>query len=219
MNESELQNRFYNWLVSEKGYPQDSLRIEFMVTAIVGKRKLYIDLAIFDPKTNDIICIVEFKALEFKKLSKESVRRQVNSYKAGAGKLNLPTFVVTPSQEATTNEEFEIFDLTNDEWNKITAQEFPTYGSLTLSEKVTSSIELKQKSKSTIDRFKYICYSLAFLVAFLLILDSLKIFILSAQQLTLAGVFIALIIMPSAAKLKILGIEFERLKTSDKEKP
>jgi hypothetical protein len=51
---------------------------------------------------------------------------------------------------------------------------------------------------------------LAVLVAIILLLVIFSVFKFSSQQLTLLGIVIGLLVIPYAAKFKLLGMEFER---------
>lgn len=91
-------------------------------------------------------------------------------------------------------------------------QKLPKFETLVVGDKAQSKIEAKQKSKNTIDSFKLICQILAIVTFVVLLLDIFSIFKFSTQQLSLLGVLIGLIVMPYAAKFKLLGMEFERYK-------
>lgn len=75
---------------------------------------------------------------------------------------------------------------------------------------------VKNKKEIVVDSFKFACWILAFVVLIIGILAKLKIFELDATDLTIISIVIALILVPFASKLKILGFEFERLKSDDK---
>jgi len=68
----------------------------------------------------------------------------------------------------------------------------------------------------SVDVFKWICWALAILFATLLVLlktNVLKVQ-LDAADKGMIGAIVALILIPYASKLKILGVEFERLQKS-----
>ncbi len=67
------------------------------------------------------------------------------------------------------------------------------------------------------DYFQIACWMSATIVILITVLDVCGKINISATQLGLIGVSIALIIMPFARKLKILGVEFERLTADKKE--
>ena len=59
MNETEAIKYLIQEL-KELGYPEGAIRFEFAVTYGSGQRG-YIDVAIIDPVTNDVIAIIEVK--------------------------------------------------------------------------------------------------------------------------------------------------------------
>jgi len=76
----------------------------------------------------------------------------------------------------------------------------------------TSAIGIKnQEIKKTADWFKVVCWICAVVVVALAICDNIVLFTISSTQLALIGVAVALALIPFSRKLKVLGIEFERL--------
>lgn len=70
----------------------------------------------------------------------------------------------------------------------------------------------RDNAKKTIDAFRNACWALAGLIAAAEVLHKLSVITLDAADITIFGLIIALTVIPFAGTLKILGIEFERLK-------
>ena len=69
----------------------------------------------------------------------------------------------------------------------------------------------ERKRENTLNYFQVICWVVAFLLFIVLLLDILKIVSMTPERLALVGGIVALVIIPFAKKLRILGVEFERL--------
>ncbi len=70
--------------------------------------------------------------------------------------------------------------------------------------------ETKEVRRGSIDAFQCLCYLLAVALSVALVLDFLEVIDWTQPRILLLGAAAALIIIPHAAKLKILGVEFER---------
>ena len=208
MNEIELQNKFVDYLIKNKGYSEDSLRRELILPK--GARA---DLVSLNPSDNTITAIFEFKNKTSESILK-SAALQALRYKILLGGKNVPAFVITPS--INENLEFDIYDVTDSgELEALDFNNFPTYASLLSSVKALNKAQNKTDTKDTIDKFKMMCFVFSGIIFIILILDIMKIFCLTSQQLTLLGVSIAIALIPYATKLKILGVEFERFENNN----
>ena len=105
-------------------------------------------------------------------------------------------------------------DDTNGKIIQFDPREFPTFASLSSDITASKKDTLQQAKKTATDHFMLTCWILAFVMAaitiadFTLELDGVK--LISSTRLTLIGIVVALVIIPFAQKLKILGIEYER---------
>ncbi|MDO6420857.1 type I restriction enzyme HsdR N-terminal domain-containing protein [Saccharophagus degradans] len=201
MNEAEAVNILLQELKG-LGYPDESIRFEFVVNSSSGQRN-YIDVAIIDPDTNDVVAIIEVKnGVKGNALS--SAARQVASYAK-----------LLPSSPLSLVYVFEgdakQIGIVNESDGGVTLiQSLPSFNSLLTGGRAQNKVEAKSKSSRITDRFSIVCYLLACLVAAILALDITGTYKFSSQQLTLLGIFIGLLVIPFAAKFKLLGMEFER---------
>lgn len=92
----------------------------------------------------------------------------------------------------------------------------PNFDSLRNRSAANKKTKVKSETKETIDHFKLSCYASAAAVGSILLIDIFDVFKFSSQQLSLLGVTVALVLIPYAAKLKVLGVEFERPKSNEK---
>lgn len=201
MNEAEAINRLLQELKG-LGYPEGSVRFEFAVKSSNGQRR-YIDVAIIDPDTNDVVAIIEVKNGS-KGNALNVAAKQVASY----AKL-LPSSPL--SLVYVFEGEAKQIGMVNESDGGVTLiQSLPSFNSLLTGGRAQNKVEAKSKSSRVTDSFSFACYLLAFLVGVILALDIAGIYKFSSQQLTLLGIFIGLLVIPYAAKFKLLGMEFER---------
>lgn len=202
--EKETLKSFIDYLVAH-GYPESSIALEYPI----GKHRA--DLAVVDHDTKEPIAIFEFKqrktqnAVKFGKL-------QLSTLSASLATANVPTYLVF-GQDGP--QPFEIERIETEEKGKkaqeTTPDELLDYKILKKSRINTAVAEKKKERKNAFDWFWAACWICAVAVITLFILDIRKKLVLNSSQLTLLGVSIALILVPFASKLKILGVEFERL--------
>lgn len=218
MRENEFLHGFIK-KIEEMGFPKNSIVYEYGVT--IGTMRGAIDLAIIDPVTNCVLSIFEMKVTKENKPLKqllESAQNQLLEYIKQLPNSDIPAYVVI----AKENCGFEIFPFEIDEsgsrvlFPAISLQSIIPYAVLSTKSRANAIKETSLKIKKNIDWFKIACWICATISIVLAILDNLKIITISSTQLALFGVAIALIIMPFSKKLKILGVEFERL-ISEKE--
>lgn len=200
LNEAETREHLSKEL-RELGYPESAIRYEFSVS--VGKKRRYIDVAIIDPDTNNVIAIFEVKNSNIN-IEKQQVAHQLQSYSKLFPSSPL-AFIYTyhdhKSHIGLLNEEDSIIEI---------IPNIPKFSTLLTGDRAQQKIENTKKSSRVADSFTTACYLLAFLVAAILVLDISNIYKFSSQQLTLLGIFIGLLVIPYAAKFKLLGMEFER---------
>jgi len=209
MNELELRSEFVKSLANEKGFTDSSLRAELLLP-----KNARIDLVSLNTDDNTITSLFEFKSTTSNHDLK-NVADQLLNYKKLLGGTNVPAYVVTPSDGAEAL--FNIYAVTDSgELKFIKFSDFPSYISLISSEKALNKSTNKAETKETVDKFKLLCFAVSFITFVLLVLDIANTLRLSSGQLSLFAISIALVLIPYAAKLKILGIEFERNEPKNK---
>ncbi len=195
----ETTNRFIDYLIMH-GYPESSIAVEYEI----GKNTR-VDIAILDTKTNLPIQLFELKSRKNQQMI-EMGKRQISKYKQLLGNKNIPTYLVFPE---SIKPYFSILDISDTEnENTMSSLNYKGQKNSRIAEEVR---EIKHKKERTIDNFKIICWILAVIVLFIALLNKYCSFNISAIDLTLLGLIIGLVLIPFASKLKILGVEFERL--------
>lgn len=196
------------------GYPESSIAVEYQLDG-----RYMVDIAILDMNKNIPIQLFEIKSKkspEMIKIGKEQLRKHLSFLK----NKNIPTYLVFPKDEEP------FFDIVNINTNNILhRQEISENNTFVLNyhaqrnARIAEEMEsVKNKKENVVDNFKTTCWILASVVLIIGTLAKLKIFELGANDLTIISIVIALILVPFASKLKILGFEFERLKSDDKRK-
>lgn len=198
--------------LKEHGYPDSSFAIEYKL----GKHR--IDLAIIDPDTQIPIIVFEIKS----KKSRESIefgKRQIESYIRNLPDTSVPAYLVFPKEEAPF---FEVQRIIFDsEKNQLIVETVIDKSQLDFAmqkqSRISERIEKNQEERtSTIDKFKWISWLLAFIVLVIGVLNKFKIVNIDATDLAIIGACIGLIILPFSSKLKFLGMEFERFEMTKK---
>jgi len=210
MNELKLRSAFVLSLANEKGYTDSSLRADMLLP-----KNARVDLVSLNTDDNTITSLFEFKIKASKEILK-SAASQVLKYKKLLGGTNVPAFVITPSNDDES--EFNIYAVTDaGALELIKFNDFPNYKTLISSVKALNKAKNKSDTKDTIDHFRTMCFAFSAMTFIFFMLDLTNKLKLSSEQLSLLGITFALALIPFAAKLKILGIEFER--NDNKKKP
>lgn len=208
--EINLLNSVIDFLVSH-GYPRTSLAIEMKIGD-----DLYADLAVVDPITNKTIAIFELKNKKTPQ-SLNLAKMQLKKYQEAMVENKTPAYMIF--SKTNSNPPFEMYYLRTkkqDEDEEVEEiVEVPNYDVMKNAVLQESIKETKEKRKETINSFKIVCWLMAVLILFLLVMDLSGCIELTAERLTMVGAITGLIIIPFASKLKILGMEFERLVKED----
>ena len=200
--EKDTTKNFIDYL-KEHGYPENSLATEYKIGV-----KYRADIVVIDPVTNSPIMIFELKSKKTNQLV-EAGKKQIRNYLDSLPDNSIPAYLVFPKIEYPY---FEVIRV-NPEENLGTVRDIDniSYSSqriARLSEKVKQT---ENEKKDTIDKFSYIAWILAFLIAVLFIVRKVWGFDLNAVDLSLLAGIIGLVLIPFANKIKFLGVEFERL--------
>lgn len=156
MTEKELEKRFVDFLLTERGFPKGSILTQASFEMPLGKirRRYIVDLLLLDTDFNNYLGLVEFKTSSYP--PRDSLF-QVKSYLNAISKPNLPAYLVTQNDEF----EFRIYLLDNDDWKPIDRDDFPQYDSLRsknqadqkrLFEEIEETKEKEIKSKTELVR-------------------------------------------------------------------
>ena len=199
--------------LKQHGYPPESFVMEWAVG-----QSYRVDLAVVDPDTNKAIALFELKRRKTEETLKMA-SRQLESYASAVGGQDIPTYVVFPKEGMPP---FEIYYLNKDEniseENLFVVEKIPDQSFLKNSKFRNLLKQVENKQESARDNFQRVCWGMASFLFILLILEIVGKLQISKERLALIGIIIALIIIPSASKLKILGIEYERWKEKSAKK-
>lgn len=192
----------------QHGYPKDSLVMEWPI----GQR-YRADLAVVDPDTNKAIALFEFKRVKNPDSIKMALR-QLEAYTTAMGDDQVPTYVVFGKEG---DEPFEIYHIEKgvddkETLSSVALKKIPDF-SIFKNSKIRKSIEQAEKERErAIDYFLIICWILAIGGIVLLVVDFMGLIKITAERLSLIFLIMILFVIPFASKLKILGVEYERLK-------
>ncbi len=201
MNESEFHILFKEYLTKEKEFPELSLLQEFRI----GGGGI-VDVLVVKQGTSSPVALFELKHLKyFKPLS---AGQQIQGY-LDALDVEIPAYLVSFSDDGS----FDIHAYKGGhDFEKLNKGDFPKYRSIATKKSVEDIFKIENKKKKSLDGFQRTCYGLAVLVTFTLVSKMAGWITVSSEDLGLIGVIIALVIIPNAAKLKLLGVEYEAKK-------
>jgi len=211
--EMELANYFIRYL-KEHGYPENSIAVEYKIG-----NKYRADIVILDLKRNIPIQIFEVKSNK----TVETIRRgteQLKQYLSELGNFIIPAYLVFPKNEEPFFEVVRINEIANESDEEIERQNDLSlnYKGQRISRIAEEAKTINREKKKIVDSFAITCWIAAGVMLIVGILSKAKIVILDTTDLTILGVIVALVLIPFASKLKILGVEFERLTEEDKGK-
>ena len=197
-------------------FPKESIVQEYAVRNACSQGR--IDIAIVDWLTNKVLAIFEVKVLrnsEMRRRALESAKSQLIKYRKILDDTQIPAYIVLTADE----DDFEVYmfrtgtdvDEERDDLLEITINDIIPYVSLSAGSRSNAKEVVSSEIKKETDKFRLCCWILAACSLLAAILDNIQFISISSTQLTLFGVAVALVIIPFANKLKILGVEFERL--------
>lgn len=208
INENTLKESFINYLIEHR-YPQDSIVLEWMIS-----KHHRADMVIIDKDTSKIIALFEFKIKKSDNVLPMAAK-QVLNYLNALSDTDIPTYIVLFEIEKSNFSIYQVnFDVNKNETIDL-IPEIPKYELLKNKSLKKVILENEKRKSSTFNVFALLCWVMAALTTTLLILDFSNLLEINTQRLALMGIVIALVIVPFASKLNILGLEFERLKEKE----
>ncbi len=196
------------------GFPETSFASEFKFI------DRHVDLAILDPVLSIPLIFFEFKpnkTNELVELDEESRSNQLKKLYNST----IPTFLVySESFEPFFSIHQVFFDSPEDRFRieRIPSRSILYYSYLRRSRLIEESRKTAEKKEKTMDHFRILCWIASIAILIIAVLNKLSILSITSTDLTLLGGGLALLILPFASKLKILGVEFERYKKAKEQK-
>ncbi|MDR3012212.1 MAG: type I restriction enzyme HsdR N-terminal domain-containing protein, partial [Chitinispirillales bacterium] len=86
--ESEMADKFVEYLIKDQGYPKESIAVEYDV----GKNN-YVDIAILDLKTRTPIQLFELKGKKTKE-TEERGKKQLKKYRSLTDNQSIPAYLI-----------------------------------------------------------------------------------------------------------------------------
>jgi hypothetical protein len=208
--ESEITATFIEYL-KQNGYPENSITADY----IVGERNRA-DVVIIDPKTRIPLEVYEIKNSKSSK-NIQSGKEQVLKYLTLLNNKNIPAYLVFPNESEPFFEIVDINDISGTDIDRTINKAIDLNYLILKNSRINQEInEIQKQKKNTFDNFKLVCWILSLIIVCIEILIKTKLLSVDVSDLALIGVAIALVLMPFASKLKILGIEFERFSIDEK---
>lgn len=214
MTEYDVTASFGSTLQAQLGYPTDAFLHEFPLKDQSGVRRRLADLIIQDAQRSRLLAIIEFKR-EFSDDIVRTAFNQTAEYSRLLG-LALPEYVVVGANELKPP--FRIFTQDSDRNTvELSLVQFPSYAALVSGQITIETERIVAETQQKRDDVRVVCNSAAALLLVIFILSVSGCLTLTTTQLGLIAGIVGLLLLPHAAKLKGLGIEFERLKKDNEE--
>lgn len=213
MLEQELQSSVVKYLVEELAYPRDALQRELPIL----RSGMRLDLAVVDLDKRELCAIFEFKNTRDHSGLRQSVS-QVLNYWRQMGKPEIPLYLVFPASSEGKGAAYQLARILEDgSTEDICVSELPTYDALVSGHSAATKIDSKRSVKAAVDSFTVTCFALSGIALIVLWLDVSSMLVLTPKQLLIALGSIALVLLPYAARLRVLGVEFERRTSNEKQ--
>ena len=194
--ERVLIEKFVKYL-KQNGYPEESMIYDMRLN------NYFIDLAIIDIRTGELMTIFEFANYNRKVNSIPYFSRLIKGFK----EYNIPIYVVYNEENKTGFIIERIDGLQENIDNEIISYK-------NLQSRVTSIYFLeKEKEKNKIkDKLDFLCIIIGIIVLMLFILDVTGFIVMTLNRIILLSIIIGFFIFPFLQSIKILGVEIERKK-------
>jgi hypothetical protein len=211
LESAEFTVAVQDFLQVEKVYPE----AEILSNVTLGDNLNSIhevDIAIFDSRRKSILALIEVKKSFDHKILRQAVANLLHSRRV-IGKPHIPLYLFFEPL-ANSGKKFNLVQVLSEDENKdVYPSTFPSYDSLVSLDQTSEKTAAVKAVKTAVDTFHWTCVLLSIVVSIVLGLDMANVVELSIKQLSLAGIASVLLILPFAAKLKMLGVEFERNNT------
>jgi hypothetical protein len=207
--EKVVRRRVSSFL-QDRGYPEDSIVPEPAIRSSSDGRVFRPDFVIVDPDKNERLVIVEVKP-KLNKRSKYNIVDQLLAYTHVLGGLTTDTYLITGSDD----DSLEFYRLTEEgELDQFEKSEFPRFNAVRANRLASEKDKVEEERSEATDDFKVTCWIIAGVGILVTVADFVlsfwNIVLLTGQRLAVMAVSVGVLIIPYAAKLKALGIEWER---------
>lgn len=209
MKEGELEVQFHRFLIDRLGYPEKSLVRHYAIAVVGESRVLRPDLVVVDEATSTPLAIFEFRN---KPASDRLAIDLSHAAELSALMGNVPAFLVTPA-DGSEGFQLSILVLTQEIPGRLPTTKpypiaaLPSYSQLILA---SGTAQGRRRVRRTLNWFAALCYGLGILVAVLFCVSYFGRRDITPSQFGVIAAALALFVLPHTAKLKMLGIEFER---------
>nr|WP_320162326.1 type I restriction enzyme HsdR N-terminal domain-containing protein [uncultured Methanoregula sp.] len=213
-HERELVNILIETL-KHQGVSEDSIALEWPIES--NGHHYRVDLAIIDKLLNKPIALFEIKSRKDRKREKDA-EFQLKRYASLLKNQDIPLFVVYPNESKDTPLEITRIKQDPDDadsYDFFSSDQIPKISILKNSARQKTLFELLNEKENAIKNFQLVCWILGFGSLVILILNLTGFLVLKTEQIALIGVVLGLFLLPFASKIKIPGLEFERLKDAE----
>jgi hypothetical protein len=181
---------------------------EYIVRDWSVGRKYRADMALLDPVSRAPVAVIELR----KDLDEDSIRtarKELESFADAIGNPGVRQYIGT--LERGTVRLFkvprEVAAATKED---LIPAKLPAFDHLVSTARAAMVSDKRVQHRERGDLFKWVCWAMALLVVAVLVVDAFGWYTLNEARLALIGAAAALVVIPFASRLKMLGVEFER---------
>jgi hypothetical protein len=195
------------------GFPEAAILLDPEFETPQGNIVARPDVVVVNRKSLDPVAIFEVKS-KLEPKHEHRIVMQVGGYSDLFP--NIPSYLVTFSEERP-GFQLHYFNRSTRIFQDIAPEDLPTYDDLVVAAEGSKESEDRSSRKAR-ERITYqlklICWALAGMCAAIGVSDFIwpDKEILNGSRLAILGIVIGLVVLPFAQKLKLLGVEFERIR-------
>lgn len=191
------------------GYPDEAIAIES-----TGPGGLRTDIALVDPSTREFLAVVEATSLsrDGVAIHLRELHTRLLAYRRALRKPQLPVFVLAFERPSTEDPGFRIHSFSEDgSLTDIAPGEFPSYGALRGSVLAAAIESVETTQLDAERRFERAAFGVGSVLALLLVISIGGLWSPTWEELELVGGIAVVALLPQFQRLKLPGIELERL--------
>lgn len=163
------------------------------------------DMAILDVATKSPIAVIELRN-SANQQAIDSARRQLESFAQAIGNPNLRQYLGHLRGDRVIL--YKLHGINGPE--DLVESGIPDFAQMVAAGRARNLTDKQTERRAKTDHFKWICWAMAVIIVVVLVIDFFEWYPLTEERMALIGAAAALVVIPFAGKLKMLGVEFER---------
>lgn len=181
---------------------------EYIVRDWAVGRKYKADMALLDPISRAPVAVIELrKTLDNKSIA--TARQELTAFADAIGNPGVRQYIGTLENGAVKLYKVPR-ELSAPTKSDLISAKVPAFEHLVSTARAALVSDKRVQHKERGDHFKWVCWAMALIVVAVIVVDAFGWYTLNEARLALIGAAAALVVIPFASRLKMLGVEFER---------